>query len=68
MTQTTTERMKRWHGPSDKYAVGFLDGRDWILQEDFSWTHVKDSTAPAPREADAMKFLIEEWDYKGWNF
>lgn len=62
MPQTSDARRARWPG-YDAEAVAYLQSRGWKLRDDWSW----DPPAEWVREQDAMRYLIEEWDYAGWN-
>lgn len=63
MPQTTPERAARWPG-MDRQAMLFLKSRGYRLTKDWCWTH-PERKEPDEREADAIIYLIEEWDFDG---
>jgi hypothetical protein len=68
MPQTTPERAARWPG-MDAEACKFLEDSGFRCSRDWEWSHpekkkVEDLTE---READAIIYLIEEWDYGGFT-
>ncbi len=66
MPQTTPERAARWPG-MDTQAIQFLEKRGYRLGRDWFWTIPEYRAYPTRKEADAMRYLIEEWDFGGWN-
>jgi hypothetical protein len=68
MPQTDDETRARWCPSFDptgtEYAMHFLTVRGWKLGRDWVWRR---TTPPNPEEADAMRYLIEEWDFGGWD-
>ncbi len=68
MPQTTPERAARWPG-MDTEALEFLKENGFTLSRDWEWSHPeKKSFADlSEREADAIIYLIEEWDYGGFR-
>lgn len=68
MPQASEELGNRWRGPSPDYAEGYLEGRGYILDENYQWRHL-DGYYAEPNETDfnAMDFLALEWDYGDFN-
>lgn len=69
MPQTDPETKARWWPSFDPtgtgYAEHFLTSRGWVLgSPDWVWRRAE---PPNPEEADAMRYLVEEWDYGGWE-
>jgi len=64
MPQSTPERRARW-GIDDAAAMKYLRQQGFNLHADWCWTHI-DGREPDAKEADAIIFLIEEWDMGGW--
>lgn len=69
MPQTDEATRKRWWPDFDPtglaYAEHFLTSRGWVLKlPQYVWQR---ADPPNPEEADAMRYLIEEWDYGGWE-
>ena len=56
--QTSPERASRWPG-MDAEAIAFLESRGYRLTRAWTWL------LPDEREADAIAYLIEEWDFGG---
>ena len=65
MPQTTPERAARWPG-MDAEAIECLEAGGWKLGRDYVWRH-PDGKKPTEREIDAVIYLIEEWDFGGWE-
>lgn len=63
MPQTTPERAARWPG-GDQQAIAFLRKWGYILNRDWTWSHIK-GHVPTQMEEDAILYLIEEWDFGG---
>lgn len=64
MPSTTPERQARWPG-MDAEAIEFLEGQGYILGRDAHWLSPRPGHKPTEREADALLYLIEEWDFGG---
>lgn len=69
LPSTTPERAARWPG-GDEEALRFLKDAGFELGKDWNWRHPDDvpwrSRDLTEREADAMIYLQEEWDYGGY--
>jgi hypothetical protein len=63
MPQTSPERAARWPG-GDEEAIAFLLAGGWRLGRDWCWRR-DDWREPTEREVDAVRYLIEEWDFDG---
>lgn len=61
MPSTTPERAARWPG-GDSEALQFLKEAGWNVGRDWNFRHPRDRMATG-READAIIYLQEEWDY-----
>lgn len=66
MPQTTPERAARWPG-GDSQAIEFLEKRGFTLFRDWVWRRPDDRVADEI-ETDAIRYLIEEWDFGGYDF
>lgn len=64
MPQTTPERAARWPG-MDEEAIGYLRGRGFKLRRDWFWEKPTPDYELGDREIDAIRYLIEEWDFGG---
>ena len=64
MPQASDAQRARWNGPGMETATSFLEGRGFTLSP--HWTWVRD-TEPDEREADAIGFMVNEWDFGGWQ-
>ncbi len=65
MPQTTPERCARWYGPSEETAMNYLEDRGFKLTFGWGWQLPYPEHKPTKKEADAIIFLIEEWDFDG---
>lgn len=69
MPSTTPERAARWPG-MDSEAIQFLRDAGFKLGRDWHWRHPDDipwrSRKLSEREADAIIYLQEEWDFGGY--
>ncbi len=69
MPSSTPERQARWE--ADYKAIGFLEACGYKLNRDWTWTppdcHVRgvEWNGCSPMEADAILYMIEEWDFGG---
>lgn len=63
MPQASEEQRREWNGPMDHTAVKFLEDAGFFLTGDFKWRLPKPDHVPTEREASAIQFLIDEWDY-----
>lgn len=61
MPSTTPERAARWPG-GDAEASEVLDQGGWTIGQDWNFRH-PENRKPTEREADAMIYLQEEWDF-----
>ena len=70
MTSSTPERRERW-GIDERKAMDFLESAGYRLDADWCWVSPKVTGANdkwthcTDKEADAIIFLIEEWDMGG---
>ena len=73
MPQATQEHRDRWSERDetgrqivdDAPACRFLEAAGYRLRHDWCWTAPTPTHVPTAREADAILYLIEEWDYGG---
>lgn len=66
MPQSSKQMRKRWGGAQgigDDKAVKYLESKGYTLTDDFCWKKPSKDHEVTVKEADAMLFLIEEWDY-----
>lgn len=67
MPQASSELRERWGGAAgvgEDKAVAYLERQGWCLSRDWLW-YRDDGRDPTLTEWDAMRFLIDEWDYGG---
>lgn len=64
MPQTTAEQAARWPG-MDEEAIGYLKEKGFRLGRDWCWRKEGDPIL-TDREADAVSYLIHEWDFGGY--
>ena len=63
MPESTPERRATWH--SDDVAMRFLTAHGLMLDSTWCWfSH--DDRRLTDDEADAVLYLIEEWDFGGY--
>jgi hypothetical protein len=65
MPQASEAHRARWNGPDDRAAIRFLENAGYRLRSDWMWIKPTEAHAPTDREVDAVKFLIDEWDFGG---
>lgn len=68
MPQASDAQRRRWggrHGVGEDKAEGFLKSRGYVLTRQWYWTLPKPDHYVTAEEADAMQFLMDEWDYGG---
>ncbi len=68
MPQATDEQRKAWggeQGVGEDKAIGFLEGRGFILGRDWFWDKPTPEHVVTEEEFGAMAFLVDEWDF-GW--
>jgi hypothetical protein len=66
MPQTSEELRAKWGGEcgvGEDKAVTFLDRHGFRITSRYDWVR---ATPPTPEEAEAMQFLMEEWDWGGY--
>lgn len=63
MPQASDDLRHKWHGPSEFYAIDFLQRRGYFLRSD--WTWIPPERPATPDELEAVTFLIDEWDFGG---
>ncbi len=61
LPSTTSERAARWPG-MDQEAIAFLQEGGWKIGRDWNFSH-PEGRKPTEREADAIIYLQEEWDF-----
>lgn len=66
MPQATTRLTKEWKGPSEHFAIGYLERRGYVLSSDWMWIIPKGVT-PTPKDRRAVMFLFQEWDFGGFK-
>lgn len=69
MPSTTPERLRRWGGEGgvgEDKAIRYLRRRGYVLTRTWFWIPPYDHE-PTYKELDAMRFLIEEWDFGGFS-
>ncbi len=64
MPSTIPERAARWPG-MDGEATAYLRAQGYQLTPDFYWLKPTPDHEPTEREADAIVYLIQEWDFGG---
>lgn len=62
MPQASEELRAKWHGPDDRYVLGYLDGRGYTLTKDWNWI-APPGVTPTVRDLSAIAFMTNEWDY-----
>lgn len=62
--QTSPDRAARWPG-MDAEAIAFLESRGFVLRRNWLWELPSVGYKSSHREADAILYLIEEWDFGG---
>jgi hypothetical protein len=68
MPQASSELNEEWDGPGDETAMAYLVAEGWMLRPDWCWVRPEDDKRiPTLKEASAMRFLIDEWDFGGWR-
>jgi len=68
MPQASSELRERWggaEGVGEDKAVAYLKQQGWCLSRDWLWYRTDDRVDPTPTEWEAMRFLIDEWDFGG---
>lgn len=63
MPSSTPERQQRWQ--SDDVAIQYLSDRGFRLRRDWCWVLPDGRDDADATEADAIIYLIEEWDFGG---
>lgn len=63
MPQATDEHRERWNGPDEREAVAYLQARGYRLTREWCWLKPKSIAVPTDMDNDAVKFMIDEWDY-----
>ncbi len=64
MPSTTPARAARWPG-GDSEAIGYLEVQGFTLTRQWQWVPPSSDHALSEREADAIVYLIQEWDFGG---
>ena len=64
MPQTTAERAARWPG-MDMEAIAYLTTQGYKLTRYLHWRPPTPDHEPTDREADAIMYLVQEWDFGG---
>ena len=63
MSQSTPERQAKWR--DDATAISYLKERGFRLLPEWQWLAPIGRTDATEEEADAILYLIEEWDFGG---
>jgi hypothetical protein len=66
MPQATEELRREW-GIADSRAIKFLNDRGYKLTRDFRWQKPHPNMKPTAKELRAIEFLIQEWDFGGFD-
>ena len=67
MPQASEELRRKWggeQGVGEDKAVTFLDRHGFHMTSRFEWCRDR---PPTPEEAEAIQFLVEEWDWGGYQ-
>lgn len=64
MPSTTPERAARWPG-MDQEAMAYLKAQGYSLTRGWGWLPPSSDHVSTDREIDALRYLIEEWDFGG---
>ena len=64
MPQTTAERAARWPG-MDGEATAYLKAQGYRLTKGWHWVPPTPDHEPTYKEADAILYLVQEWDFGG---
>jgi hypothetical protein len=67
MPQATDEQREEWNGPSDQTALKFLQDAGYKLTPHWTWKHKDSAHKPTEKEISAVCFLIDEWDFGGFE-
>jgi hypothetical protein len=71
MPQASTEdqeRMIKWFGSiDDAPVIQFLKSRGYVLRPGWYWTKPTPSHNVSIEERHCMRFLIDEWDFDGYE-
>lgn len=65
MPTASDEQRAAW-GVGNERAEKFLENRGFVLGEDWCWRHPA-KAEPDELEWGAIEFLMDEWDYGGFN-
>lgn len=68
MPQASEEMAAKWggyEGIGPEKAEAYLQARDFILTKWWSWLLPYSGYEMTRDESEAMRFLIDEWDYEG---
>jgi hypothetical protein len=70
MPQTSDElrKWKRWgraSGVGEQKEMRFLERQGYVLTETWGWRKPSPSHVVSAEEADAIRYLTDEWDFGG---
>ncbi len=64
MPQATPDLRAEWPGGDDE-AISYLEGRGFTLTKQWEWIKPTPDHEISMREALAITYLIDEWDFGG---
>lgn len=67
MPQASDEARAEWSGPNDETALAYLEARGYVLDPEWCWRPPTKGWKPTDKDWSAMRFLVEEWDYGGYD-
>ena len=72
MPTGSTEEHEYWcskdpDGDGDRAAMRFLGEREYKLTDRHTWILPPGKTRPDEEETKAMRYLIQEWDFDGYE-
>lgn len=65
MPEASSELREEW-GIMDSIAIQYLEGNGYVLTSDWTWV-TPPNHVPTSKECRAIQFLIDEWDFGGFE-
>lgn len=66
MPQASEELRAKWNGPDEQTAMKHLRSAGYVLTRRWTWV-VPVGKEPTEDDYSAMQFLVDEWDFAGFE-
>lgn len=66
MPRASEELRAKWGHGDDRIAIALLESRGYVLTPEWLW-QIPDGHTPTIDERSAAQYLIDEWDYGGFE-